>query len=406
MPGIYYRCSRLHLSRRFLLALPLALLGGCVQQPNLLPVPEALVTQARIPGYKGIRYGYDQREANFVADYQTSMRAAQPGPEGVALLALSGGGPNGAFCAGLLTGWTETGRRPEFQVVTGVSTGALAAPFAFLGSAYDARLAQAYTTISDPDIYEPHYWRSAFSFFKTDSLADTTPLTHMLTTLVDQAVLDAIAAEYRRGRRLYVCTTDLTSGRPVFWNLTAIAASGRPDALALFQKVLVASASIPIVFPPQYFEVEIGQDRYVEMHVDGGLSRQVFVHMNGARAGLAPRPDGSPTPLTAYIICNSKVTPTYYLIPPQLPAIAMRTVAALVRAESIGDLHRIYGQTVTEGAAFRLAAIPDDFNMAHKGVFDTSYMQRVFHLGRERAARPDLWQEKPPLLDVQSAEAP
>jgi predicted patatin/cPLA2 family phospholipase len=396
----------LHLSDRLLLALLLALLGGCAQPPAPAPVPEPHVTQAHIPGYRGIRYGYDQRETNFVADYQAAMRAAQPGPEGVALLALSGGGPNGAFCAGLLTGWTATGQRPEFQVVTGVSTGALAAPFAFLGPAYDARLAQAYTTISDPDIFQPHYWRSAFSFLQTDSLADTTPLAKTLSTLVDQPVLDSIAAEHRRGRRLYVCTTDLTSGRPVFWNLTAIAASGRPDALPLFRKILVASASIPIIFPPQYFEVEAGSDRYTEMHVDGGLSRQVFVHMNGARAGLAPRPDGSPTPLTTYIICNAKVMPDYNPIPPALPAIALRTVASLIRAQAIGDLHRIYGQTMTEGAAFRLATMPEDFNMEHQGTFESGYMQRVFNLGRERATRPDLWQEKPPLLDVQSVEAP
>lgn len=376
------------------------LLCGCIAPVTTLPVPEPLVAHAVVPGYSQIRYSYDHTEADFVVDYQTAMRAARPGADGVAVLALSGGGANGAFCAGVLCGWTDSGRRPEFQVVTGVSTGALAAPFAFLGSAYDERLIRAYTTVNDPDIFVPHVVRTTFNLLRNDSMADTTPLARTLAALVDAPMIEAIAAEHRRGRRLYVCTTELAAGRAVFWNLSAIAASGRPDARSLILKILVASASIPIVFPPQYFEVTADQGRYTEMHVDGGLSRQVFAHLHGARAALGSQHDETPVPLTTYIICNSKLVPDYEPIRPALLPISLRTVHALIHSEAVGDLHRIYGQTINEGAAFRLAAIPDDFPMVHTGVFNAAFMKSLFDLGRKQARLGFTWREQPPLLGV------
>jgi predicted patatin/cPLA2 family phospholipase len=373
---------------------------GCVALIRTVPVPEEKVTQAAVPGYGQIRYGYDQTESDFIADYQSAMRAAPARPEGVSVLALSGGGADGAFCAGVLCGWTESGRRPEFQVVTGVSTGALAAPFAFLGPAFDERLVRAYTTINDPDVFVPRFVRTAFNLLRTDSMADTAPLARTLAGLVDRPMIDAIAAEHRRGRRLYVCTTELVSGRAVFWNLSAIAASGQPDARSLILKILVASASIPIVFPPQYFEVEVGPNRYTEMHVDGGLSRQVFVHLTGARAALPSEPAVPPVPLHAYIIRNAKLIPSYAPIRPSLLPISQRTVETLINAEATGDLHRIYAQTVREESTFRLAAIPDEFPMQHSGVFNAEFMQRLFTLGREQARSGFPWLEQPPQFSV------
>lgn len=378
----------------------LLLLCGCVALTRTVPVPEAHVTRATVPGYGQTRYGYDHTEVDFVADYQSAMRAAPARPEGVSVLALSGGGANGAFCAGVLCGWTDSGRRPEFQVVTGVSTGALAAPFAFLGSAYDERLIRAYTTINDPDVFVPRFVRTVFNLLRTDSMADTAPLARTLANLVDPSMIEAIGREHRRGRRLYVCTTELVSGRAVFWNLSAIAASGQPDARSLILKILVASASIPIVFPPQYFEVEVGPNRYTEMHVDGGLSRQVFFHLTGARAALPSAPAAPLVPLHAFIIRNAKLIPSYDPIRPSLLPISQRTVEALINAEATGDLHRIYGQTLREEATFRLAAIPDEFPMQHSGVFNADFMQRLFKLGREQARSGFPWLEQPPQLSV------
>lgn len=377
---------------------PLALLSGCasVTHPPLLP-PEH-IQDATLPGFPAVRYGYDQSESAFVASFQEAMRTVPADSPGVAVLALSGGGPNGAFGAGILRGWTESGQRPEFRVVTGVSTGALAAPFAFLGSAYDGRLERAYTTMGDKDVFIPRLARSLFRLLDVDSVSDTTPLTRTLAELIDPPMLNAIAVEHAKGRRLFVCTTELISGRTVFWDMTAIAASGHPEALDLFRSVLIASASVPIAFPPQYIEVEAAGRDYAEVHVDGGLSRQVFLHLNGARRALPLRPDGGEMPLTAYVIRNAKADPSAAALKPRLLPIALRTLDSLVRSQGVGDLHRIYGQTVAERAGYRLAVIPADFTAAQKGVFDSAYMRQVFELGLTLFREGRLWQHKPPHL--------
>lgn len=376
----------------------LGLLAGCATTPPITPVPEKAVGRATIPGYAPIRYIHGYDETAFIADYQVAMRSAQPGPDGVALLALSGGGPNGAFGAGVLVGWSELGTRPQFQVVTGVSTGALAAPFAFLGSAYDPRLVEAYTKFRDDDLFHAHILGSAFRLLHVPSLADNHPLEKVLAQLVDAEVLNQIAVEYGRGRRLYVCTHELTSGRAVYWNLTALAASGRPDALDLFRQILVASASLPMVFPPQYFEVEVDGQRYTEVHLDGGLSRQAFFHLNGARAGLPKQADGSPVPLTAYVIRNGKLRPDYDPVPLHVLPIGMRTMQALVASEGVGDLYRIYDQTLQEQADFRLTLIPEDFPLKHHAMFEPEYMRRPFELGRSTVKGTSPWLDRAPYL--------
>jgi len=374
-------------------------LGGCTGVTSRPPpVPEPLVGDAQLPDYPRVRHIHGFREAEFIADYQAAMRAARPDPAGVALLSLSGGGPNGAFGAGVLVGWSETGTRPQFQVVTGVSTGALAAPFAFLGAAYDDRLTKAYTTLHDADLFIPQVKRSLFRLLRVDSLTSNTPMDPVLAALIDQPMLEEIGREYARGRRLYVCTHEMVSGHAVYWNLTAVAASGRPGALELFRKILIASASLPIVFPPQYFEVEAGGTRHTEVHMDGGLSRQAFFHMNGARAGLAARPDGSPMPLTAYVIRNGRVRSKYDAITPTVVPIALRTIEALVSAEGVGDLYRIYSQTLEEKADFQLMLIPEDFPLKHHGMFDPAFMRRLFELGRQNIKSAQPWSPRPPFL--------
>jgi hypothetical protein len=156
------------------------------------------------------------------------------------ILALSGGGEHGAFGAGLLNGWSESGKRPTFSIVTGISTGALMAPFAFLGSAYDQRLKALYTDMSFHGILSG----SPLMGFFGEGLYNTRPLQRNVDRQVDQTMLADIAAAHRQGRRLFVVTTNLDAQRPVLWNMGAIAASERPGALELFRKVLLASASV------------------------------------------------------------------------------------------------------------------------------------------------------------------
>jgi predicted acylesterase/phospholipase RssA len=197
-------------------------------------------------------------------------------------LALSGGGANGAFGAGFLNGWSTTWSRPVFKIVTGVSTGAVMAPFAFLGPQYDAALHEFYTTTTTRDLFNIGSMLSILiSLLRGDSLADAGPLAALIARHVDLEFLRRIADAHNRGRRLYIGTVDLDSQQFVVWNMGLIAASGRPEALDLFRKVMFASASIPIVFPPVFFEVDAGGRLYDEMHV--GVFRPSLIR---ERAGL------------------------------------------------------------------------------------------------------------------------
>ena len=200
--------------------------------------------------------------------------------EGIVLyphLALSGGGANGAFGAGFLNGWSSTGSRPTFKVVTGVSTGALMAPFAFLGQPGDAALHEFYTTTASRDIFALGEFLDIISrVLFGEGIADTSPLVSLLERHVDEALLQQVALAHKSGRRLYIGTVDLDSQRFIIWNMGLIATSGQPDALQLFRKVMLASASIPIAFAPVFFDVEAGGRRYDEMHVDGAVAANVF----------------------------------------------------------------------------------------------------------------------------------
>ena len=223
-------------------------------------------------------------------------------------LAISGGGDNGAFGAGLLNGWTAAGNRPQFKLVTGISTGALSAPFAFLGPESDAKLKEFYTTTSTKDIYEE---RSILALLTNDALNDTRPLWKQLEKHITRDLLDAIAAEYKKGRLLLVATVNLDARYPIIWNLTKIAASSDPKALELFRAVIIASASIPAVFPPVMIEVEVGGQQYQEMHVDGGTMGQVFVYPPSMDLKATARKAGIERERKLYIIRNSRLDPAW-----------------------------------------------------------------------------------------------
>jgi predicted acylesterase/phospholipase RssA len=248
----------------------------------------------------------------------------------VSILALSGGGANGAFGAGLLNGWTAAGTRPVFKLVTGISTGALIAPFAFLGSDYDATLRDFYTTITTKDIYRE---RSYFAIlFDPSSMVDTMPLQEILTKQVNAQVLAAVAQAHRRGRRLFIGTTNMEAGKLVIWDMGAIATSGKPEALELFRKVMLASASIPVAFPAVYIPVEAGGKRYEEMHVDGGTATQVFfygftldLHAAQEAAGVQGRPR-----IRLFVIRNGKLTVPWELMIPRILPIAERSLEDII----------------------------------------------------------------------------
>jgi len=365
-------------------------LVGCALVDRGIPVPESLVSQATISGYEKIRYSIGETEHEFLLEFETAIKIGASNGSVVNLLAISGGGADGAFGAGLLCGWTLHGDRPSFQIVTGVSTGALSSPFAFLGSEYDDRLREAYTTLHDSDVF---LVRNVFGLLRGDSLATTGPLYETISKFVDQPVLDAVAREHIGGRRLFVMTTNLDAQIPVVWNMGAIAVSGQPDALDLFRRIILASASIPIAFPPQYIEVEANGENYTEMHVDGGVMGQVFLHLppleNASDRALHKN-------LRAYIIRNSKVVGEYTAMTPLIIPILTRTLASLVSTQGIGNLYEIYEKTQRSGAEYRLAFVADEFEVDHHDMFEPEAMKKMFDNAFSLAEKGYPWLMRPP----------
>ena len=307
---------RNHLTQLLPGSLALVLLAGCANLTRN-PVPVDDINRAGISGMSGVRAMGGQFSPDFQEDLVASIKQEpvgafpldENGKPVYDALAISGGGSSGAFGAGILNGWTRTDTRPTFKIVTGISTGALIAPFAFLGSDYDKQLKLVFTTTRTQDILERlNIFRA---LFRGEAFTQTTPLKHLIETHFDAAFLRAVAVAHNQGRRLYVGTTNMDAQTLVIWNMGVIANSGHPDTLELFQKVILASASIPAAFPPVFIEVEVDGQTYDEMHADGGTVRQVFFYKGTvdlqAAAHEAKRGKRDGYRGTVYIIRNGKL---------------------------------------------------------------------------------------------------
>jgi hypothetical protein len=386
-----------------LMAITAALLAqGCAGPVRKEAVPAAFTDQAVIPGMTEVRYrvGIDtetlKREAiDSVRREQAHLASTghRGGLPPAVFLAVSGGGDNGAFGAGLLNGWTQAGNRPEFKLVTGVSTGALIAPFAFLGPAYDEQLKRFYTTTGPRDIAKQ---RSLLAAVTSDALADNAPLWQLVSREVNQSFLDAIAREYEKGRLLFVATVDLDARQAVLWNLTKIAASKDPNALGLFRSLMIASAAIPGAFPPVMIDVEANGRAYQEMHVDGGTMSQVFVYPPSLDIEALSRKLGTQRERRAYIIRNARLDPEWAEVERRTMSIAGRSISSLIHTQGIGDLYRIYLTCQRDGVDFNLAYVPASFNAPHREEFDTEFMRALFNTGYDMAAKGYPWEKVPP----------
>jgi hypothetical protein len=387
---------------RFAIACAALALAGCGTLPRNA-VPAEFVGEARIAGFPDVRAWAGRRseamERDLAQSFAQESRGDFPvGPDGTihyAHLALSGGGANGAFGAGFLNGWTKTGKRPVFKIVTGVSTGALMAPFAFLGTAYDDALREFYTTTDTRSIFR----RLSIlpQLIAGEALADTGPLQALIARHVDEAFLRNVADAHRSGRRLYVGTADLDAQRFIVWNLGLIAASGGPEAVELFRKVLLASASIPVAFPPVFFDVEAGGGRYDEMHVDGSVGTRVF-HTAGVFSFGRARADagGGPGQEDLYILHNGQLQPVASPTRRSLRSIAMRVFDSSGKAAVVGDLFRIYAITSRERTGYHWTTIPEGVELVGEEVFDPVRMRALYDLGvRDALAGPE-WSTTPP----------
>jgi predicted acylesterase/phospholipase RssA len=393
------------IGRRSLLPLAAAMLAGCSALPRGTAVPRGRAQAVRLLGIDNARLylgaeSYDLAQREFLSAMARSgdPGGITPGLPPFNLLAISGGGDNGAFGAGLLVGWTAAGTRPQFDLVTGVSTGALTAPFAFLGPAYDGQLRAVYTEVERHQILID---RSLLAAVMEDALADNAPLYGTIARYLDRDMLTRIADAYGRGRLLFISTTDLDQQMPVFWNIGAIAASGHPDALDLVRRLLLASAAVPGAFPPQMIDVEVDGRRYQEMHVDGGAVAQAFLYppplgvirQNALREGRPMRV------VNAWVIRNARLDPEWNGIERRVIPIVGRAISTLIAASGYNDAVRLWFQAQRDAVTFRLGFIGPDFNAPHPEEFDQTYMRTLFQYGFERAKAGFVWATEVPGFD-------
>jgi len=374
---------------------------GCSSLPERNPLPESLGDTAEIPGIAGARHWADEPPPEIDDWFKLTKEQLQtkyPAAYGQAhnYLAISGGGQRGAFGAGLLCGWTVTGNRPEFTLVTGVSTGALIAPFAFLGPEYDPVLKAIYTDYSTKDIVEP---RSILKTLTGDAATDSWPLQEKIAKYVNENVMAAIAAEHAKGRLLAIVTTNLDSARPVAWNIGRIAANGSPEALQLIRDVMLASASVPAAFPPVMFEVEADGRRYDELHVDGGATSVLYLYPIGLdweKLTELLEVKGKPS---VYILRNGRWRKQWVSVKRSTIPIAIRTIDSLMGSAVLGDSYRIYLATQRDGIGYNLAYMPESFNEESSEFFDNEYMTKLFDLGQQMAIDGYQWNTVPPGYD-------
>lgn len=377
--------------------------SGCTTLQRGDAVPPELHGQEEIEGMPGVRYKIYTKSGieAMISDIRQGMQ--EPGayvdPERANYLALSGGGDNGAFGAGLLTGWTERGDRPTFNLVTGVSTGAMIAPFAFLGPDYDYVLKRTFTEVDPQDVFIKLGLTGALF---GDAFADTSPLYKLISEYVTAELLQKISYEYLyRDRWLLVATTNLDSGVPVIWNMGKLASIGTPASLQLFRKILLASAAIPGAFPPVMIDVMVNGKHYQEMHVDGGATAELFVYpaalgAMSVREGVISRYKNR----QAYIIRNARLDSEWRQIERNTLSIMGRAVDQLIQSQGMGDIYRTYLISKRDHVGFNLAYIGPDFNYPHTQEFDRKYMTVLFNYARALSIDGYPWAHSPPGFDL------
>ena len=398
---------RVRLLRKAALAIALGAslaVTGCALPQRSPPLTIAQSQQVLVLGIPDARFtpsDVAQLQQEFVASTQREMEsrrlAGLDGPLPPAeMLAISGGGDDGAFGAGLLVGWTAHGDRPTFKEVTGVSTGALSAPFAFLGPDYDSELKTVYTETAARDIFRP---RGALAALFQDAMGDTTPLRQTVARFVDNRMIARIAEEYKKGRLLLILTTNLDTGEECIWNLGAIAASGKAGARELIIQILMASSAIPAAFPPEMIKLEVDGQPHQEMHADGGVFAQVFLYPPGINAAEAASVAGAVgRQHDAYIIRNAFVQSREANVRRLTLPIATRSVSLMIATSGVNDMIRMYAIATRDHVGYHLAYIDGDFTSTYKekGLFDQTYMRALFQYGFERASAGVEWKDQPP----------
>lgn len=318
------------------------------------------------------------------------------------ILAISGGGSYGTFDVGVLNGWTESGTRPKFDMVTGISTGALIGTFAFIGPKYDEYLHSSYVNATMKDIYVR---RSLFSLLRADSIASSEPLRKKIAEAITEEVLREVMQAHAEGRRFYVGTTNLDTRRFVIWDMGAIASKGTPQALELFRKVILASASVPGFFPPVLIDVEVDGQIYQELHVDGGSTASVFVPL--AMMRCTPDDHECQKGSNVYVISSGKLFADSRTVKRQFVTVTYNAISAMLYSGLRNDVYRIFNQTLLCGMNFHLMAIPQDFPLDVAALsFEQSELHKLYDLGFRMGKSHERWRETPPGVEATELTLP
>ncbi|MDD5194709.1 MAG: patatin-like phospholipase family protein [Candidatus Omnitrophica bacterium] len=391
----------------FLIIMSALSIQGCATMRQRNAVPIDFTGKVTISGMEDIRSNIDDSDPiviqkslidSFREEAQFDYPADAFGIKSYPALAISAGGPRGAYGAGFLKGWSKEGSRPVFKIITGVSSGAIIACYAFLGKDYDDQLEKFFTTVSTRDLMRQN---NLFSILFGSSFMSPAPLVKNISVIVDEEFIAKIAEEHKKGRRLFVGTVNLDAQEFVVWDMGALACKGGPDSLQMFRKIIMASIAMPMMFPPVYFKVTSATgELYDEMHVDGGAMREVFYidrltkNMEGEAKGFGIDP--SKYRAQIYILSTSYMTPFRQQVKDNLVDIGLRSLETLQAAAYSGDIYRLYTFAQRGGLDFNLAYIPADFKPYPKEFFDKKEMQRLFQRGYDDALKGYKWHKTPP----------
>ena len=334
-----------------------------------------------------------QIRENSLAEAKRQRNPAAPWRERN-ILCLSGGGAYGAYAAGVLCGWSARGTRPTFDVVTGISTGALIAPFAFLGPSYDQQLKTLYTTTESKDLYRIRPLRGVFG----DALADNAKLAKKVDEVLTLEFMRALACEHQKGRRLYIGTTAAEAKRFVVWDIGAIAAKGRPEDRELITQVLLGSSAIPGFFPTQDIKVDLDGQSLTERHTDGSVSQSLF-----AMPPYVPPEHRSRNPnhdmagANVYAIVAGKLYADPKPIKPLALDLAGQEVSAILYSKTRAELQRLYTTTMLTGMTFHMTSIPEEYPAPDSGIaFEIPAMVGMFNEGYRLALGDAVWRMTAP----------
>ncbi|WOH78225.1 patatin-like phospholipase family protein [Bradyrhizobium sp. BEA-2-5] len=358
-------------------------LSACSSLPRM-PYTAADAANSRVLDLDGLRRYADEPASKF----KLEKRSVAPI---TSYLALSGGGADGAYGVGVLNGWTAARTRPTFTVVSGVSTGGLIAPFAFLGPQYDDTLKEVYTSgIAESLLNDPSIMRVLFG----SGLFGNTRLRELVARYVGPEILSEVARENAKGRKLLIVTTDLDTQRTAIWNMGKIAAVGTPEALKLFRDVMAASASIPLVFPPIMIDAEGQGRRFQEMHVDGGVTAPVLTLPEALLFHERGWPANSR--MNIYILVNKKIERNFELVSNSTIDVASRSISAITQAQTRSVILSTYDFARRNRLGFHLSYIERDYPAPETQGFDTAYMRALYQYGYDKAAAGQAWTATPP----------